>query len=226
MSSFGSGAMAVSPVLLGVAPFGLVTGLAVSEIGLGMAEAMGFSLVVFAGAAQLAATDLLGSGAPIWTVLLTMVVINLRMAMYSASLAPILAEVPIGRRAVGAYLLTDQAYAMTVARFGGKPDARGDRWSFYLGVAVTMWATWQVTTVLGVAIGNTVPSSIPLGFAVPLVFLSMLIPNVTDRPTLMAALSGGGVATLAAGLPANGGMLLGALAGIGIGWVVSQRQRP
>lgn len=225
MRSFASGAFAVAPVLLGVAPFGLVTGLAATEIGLGMTEALGLSVVLYAGASQLAVVDLLGAGAPVWVIVLTAVVINLRYAMYSASLAPLLSDQPIGRRAAGAYLLTDQAYALTVARSVGAPDAGDGHWWFYLGVASTMWLTWQGTTVIGVAAGNTLPPSVPLGFAVPLVFLSLLIPSVSDRPTLAAGLTGALVATVGVGLPANGGMLLGALTGVGVGYVCSQRCR-
>jgi predicted branched-subunit amino acid permease len=221
--SFRAGAAAVAPVLLGVAPFGLVAGVAAVDAGLGLAEAMGFSVVVFAGASQLAAIELIGGGAPAWVAVLTVVVINLRLAMYSASIGSYMTAEPTGRRVLGAYLLTDQAYALSVTRYEAEdPRTAVDRWWFYLGAALLLWVTWQIATVLGVAVGAAVPEQVPLGFAVPLTFLCLLVPSVTDRPTLAAALVGGGVAVAAAPLPANLGMPLGAVAGVAVGFALSR----
>jgi predicted branched-subunit amino acid permease len=223
--SFRAGATAVAPVLLGIVPFGLVAGVAAVEAGLGLAEAVGFSTVVFAGASQLAAIELIGAGAPAWVAIMTAAVINLRMAMYSASLGTYMTDQPLGRRTLAAYLLTDQAYALSVGRYQqeGGPREPVDRWWFYLGTAVVLWTVWQITTVLGVVVGGAVPEQVPLGFAVPLTFLCLLVPSVTDRPTLAAALVGGGVAVAAAPLPANLGMPLGAAAGVLVGYLLSRR---
>lgn len=220
--SFRAGATAVAPVLLGVVPFGLVAGVAAVEAGLGLAEAIGFSTVVFAGASQLAAIELLGAGAPAWVAVMTAAVINLRMAMYSASLGSYMTDQPVGRRAIAAYLLTDQAYALSVTRYRAEEGPGGpvDRWWYYLGAALVLWVSWQLTTILGVLMGGAVPEQVPLGFAVPLTFLGMLVPSVTDRPTLAAALVGGGVAVTAAPLPANLGMPLGAAAGVLVGYAL------
>jgi predicted branched-subunit amino acid permease len=225
-ASFQAGAVAVSPVLLGIVPFGLVAGVAAVEAGLGLAEAVGFSVVVFAGASQLAALELLGTGAPAWVAIMTAAVINLRMAMYSASIGSYMTDQPTGRRWVASYLLTDQAYALSLARYqqegGTKPAV--DRFWFYLGTALVLWAVWQITTVLGVVVGGAVPEAVPLGFAVPLTFLCLLVPTVTDRPTLAAALVGGGVALAAAPLPANLGMPLGAGTGVLVGYALARRR--
>jgi predicted branched-subunit amino acid permease len=226
-TSFRAGAVAVSPVLLGIVPFGLVAGVAATEAGLGLPEAVGFSVVVFAGASQLAALELLGTGAPAWVAIMTAAVINLRMAMYSASIGSYMTDQPVRRRVIASYLLTDQAYALSVARYqqqaGTKPAV--DRYYFYLGTALVLWTVWQITTVLGVVVGGAVPEAVPLGFAVPLTFLCLLVPTVTDRPTLAAALVGGGVALIAAPLPANLGMPLGAGAGVAVGYVLARRRR-
>lgn len=223
-ASFRQGALAVSPLLVGIAPFGLIAGLAAIEAGLGPAEAVGFSVGVFAGASQLAAIDLIGSGAMVWVAVLTALVINLRLAMYSASLATYFAAEPRGRRLLGAYLLTDQAFAVGVARFTAKPEESG-RWWFYLGTALALWTTWQVATIAGVLIGDAVPETIPLGFAVPLAFVSLLVPSITDRPALAAAVTAGVVATAAAPLPANLGMPFAAVTGVVVGWCLARRLR-
>ena len=223
--SFSAGVVAIAPVILGIIPFGLVAGVAAVEAGLGLPEAIGFSTVVFAGASQLAALDLVGAGAPVGVAVMTAVVINLRMAMYSAALAPWLADRPPSRRALASYLLTDQAFAVSVARFAESGRQRVDPLAFYLGTAVALWVTWQITTVLGVQVGAAVPDTVPLGFAVPLAFLALLVPSITDRPSLAAALVGGTVAVVGAPLPANLGMPLGAVSGVAVGYLLVRWQR-
>lgn len=220
-----AGASTIAPVLLGVLPFGLAAGAVTVEAGYGIPETIGHSLLIFAGASQIAAVSLLGDGTGVGVVVLTVLVINLRMLMYAASLAPHLAEASLPRRLLGAYLLTDQAFAVSVDRFQ-RPATPEQRWWFYLGAAVTLWAPWQVSTTLGAVLGTAIPEDVPLGFAVPLMFLALLVPTISDRPALVAALTSATVATVGAGLPSNLGMLLGAFAGIGVGAAVALTRRP
>lgn len=219
-----AGIVAIAPVLLGVVPFGIIAGIAPLEADLGAAAGIGFSVVLFAGASQLAAIELLGDGANVAIAIGTAIIINLRFAMYSASLAPHLAEEPAGRRAAGAYFLGDQAYAVCIVRYRDGVFGRSERWWFYVGAALAMWVTWQLSTVLGMVLGGSVPDAIPLGFAVPLAFLSLMMPNVTDRPTVAAAVVGAIVAVVAAPLPANLGMPVGATSGVVVGWALARRQ--
>lgn len=216
--SFLGGVRAVAPVLVGIVPFGLIAGAAAVRVGLSGVQAVGLSVVVFAGASQLAAIELLGSNARPAVVVATALVINLRMLMYSASIAPYFRETATRWRAGLAYLLTDQAYALAVTRFGADRPVRR-RW-YYLGAALPLWAVWQVCTVLGVVAGARVPDSLPLSFAVPLTFLALLVPAVTDRASGTAAVVGGTAAVLGAGLPLNLGLIAGAVGGVLAGLVV------
>lgn len=213
------GARAITPLLLGAAPFGLVAGVAGAVNGATTLQTVAFSLVSFAGAAQIAAMDLLGQGAAVWVVLLTMVAINLRFVLYSAGLAPWLRTEPLPRRALGAYLLTDHAYVVSSARFVRPPPVPRPA-CYYLGAALAFWVTWQVATLVGAVIGAGLPDSLPLSFAAPLTFLALLVPQLTSRPNVAAAGTGGLVAVAAADAPANLGMLLGCVSGILVGsWV-------
>ena len=220
-----AGARAVAPMLIGVIPFGLVAGATPVATGLGGGVSVGLSTIVFAGASQLAAADALADGASAAVAVVAACTINLRLMLYSASLAPHLAEVSLKRRLLIGYLLTDQAYAVSIVRWtkeaddaatGGPPAPGLDhKLPFYFGAALTLWANWQVCTVIGVVAGSALPGSLPLDFAVPLVFLVLLVPAITSRPSAVAAMVGGGVALLAAEAGASHlSILFGALAGI------------
>lgn len=200
------------PILLGIIPFGLIAGVAAVEAGLSPLQAIGMSAIVFAGASQLAAIELLGESAPVLVVIATAVVINLRMLMYSASIAPYLSHLSRVTRSGLAYLLVDQVYAMVIAEFQGDTDR--DRPQYYLGLGLSLWAVWMTMTAIGAIVGTGVPESLELSFAVPLVFLALLVPAMKDRGTVTAGVTGGAVGVVAAGLPLNLGLPAGAVTGV------------
>lgn len=212
-----AGARATVPLLVGVVPFGFVFGSAAADAGLGAAHVAAFSAGIFAGASQLAALDLLAGGAAAAVAIGTALIINSRMLLYSAGLVPWLAHVPARRRASSSYLLTDQAFAVSLVHFERTAPPPEQRLAYYVGSGLTLWSTWQVTTQLGLVVGNLIPDDVDLEVAVPLMFLTLLVPAVVDRPTLLAAAVSGVVAVVAAPLPANTGMPLAALAGIAVG---------
>lgn len=206
----------VSPLMLGVAPFGIVAGISAVDAGLSLGQAVGMSVIVFAGASQLAALELLNGNAPLAVVVLTAVVINLRLLMYSASIAPYFQPFSSRLKAGLAYVLTDQAYALAVSRYRTAEET--DRVGYYLGAALTLWVVWQVTTAIGAVAQAGIPEALALEFTVPLVFLALLVPAMGDGPTTLAGLVGGTVAVVAAGLPLNLGLLVGATVGIAAGY--------
>ena len=215
---------ATTPVMLGVVPFGLVAGAAAVGAGLSVLQAAALSVVVFAGASQLAIVELLGKDATLAIVVGTALVINARMFMYSASLAPHFLEDDSRWRALMAYVLTDQAFALSVTRYSeGLEGVERKRW-YYLGTALPLWVVWQICTVAGALAGTQVPAWLPLGFAVPLTFLALLVPAVDSRPTLAAALVGGSVATAGISLPFNLGLLVGAVAGVVAGTLLAEHR--
>jgi len=219
-TDFLSGVRVAVPILLGVFPFGMVAGVAAVSAGIPAIEAFAMSVVIFAGASQLAAAELVGRNAPAAVVVFTVLVINLRMMMYSASIAPYFQRQSARWKGALAYLLTDQAYAVSLLRFENDEEV-SRRW-YYLGVAGALWVTWQVATVVGIVLGASVPGSWRLEFAVPLVFLAVLVPAVTDRATGTAALVGGSVAIAANGLPFNLGLIVAAVVGIAAGLLAEE----
>lgn len=222
-TAFVGGVRATAPVVIGIVPFGLVAGATAVGAGLSVLQAAVLSVVVFAGASQLAMIELFGRDATLAVVVATALIVNARFVMYSASLAPHLADDDSRWRGLAAYLLTDQAFALSVTRYAdGLDEVTRRRW-YYLGTAAPLWVVWQVCTVAGALAGAQVPPWLPLEFAVPLTFLALLVPAIEDRPRLAAAVVGGSVATVGASLPFNAGLLAGALAGVAVGVVVAER---
>lgn len=213
---FRAGLRAASPVLLGVFPFGLVTGVAMVAGGIPPLEAIAMSFIVFAGAAQLAATQLLGAAAPVAVVLLTAFFINLRFVMYSASMRAHLAGLPLAWRLGLGYMLSDNAYALCITRYTQHPEEPGKHW-YCLGVALPIWLAWQVSTILGVVAGAAVPHSWQLEFAAPLAFVAMSVPLLRDRAMVAAAFAAAATVVLANAMPMRLGLVLAALAGISAG---------
>jgi predicted branched-subunit amino acid permease len=151
---------------------------------------------------------------------LTAWVINLRFSMYSATLAPYLQKLSTGQKALLAYMLSDQAFGISLSHFVAnkeKEDEISHRW-YYFGAAFTIWSAWQVSAVIGSWLGALVPASWGFDFAFPLSFMALMFAALQDRPTVVAALAGGIVAVLAKGLPYNTGLVLATFVGIAAGY--------
>ena len=212
--AFLAGVQAMGPLLLGVVPFGLITGVAAVSAGIPPVQAIAMSVIVFAGAAQLAAIDLISQTAPITVVILTAVIINVRHVMYSASIAPYFERFTDGSKWLCAYGLTDQTYAVALAEFTANEHTPRTRWWFYLGAAITIWVAYQASTTIGVLAGAQLPAALSLGFVIPLTFIALLITALDSRSTWVAAVAAGTVALFGGVLPFDLGLVVGALSGV------------
>ena len=215
-NEFRAGLRASLPLFIAIGPFGLVTGVAMAAGGIPPLEAMAMSILVYAGAAMLAATQLIADGAPALVIVAAAFIVNLRLLMYSASIRPYFAGESLGRRLWVSYALVDNPYALFMQRFGPHPAAAG-KFDYFLGLSVPIWICWQVTVGAGILIGNQLPAAWKLDFAAPLAFIAMSVPLLRDRPTIVAALSAGLTAVLAHGLPLRLGLALAAVVGISFG---------
>lgn len=216
-----AGAIAVLPIGIGVIPFGLIYGVSAADAGLSAPLAIGMSILVFAGAAQLATVQLLTEGAAAAVIIGTGLVINARIMMYSASLEPHFRQLPRGGKAFLAYLITDQAYGVSIAHYAEDDDVPSKGW-YFLGAAMSLWLIWQTTTVIGFVLGAQVPEAWSLDFAIPLVFLALVIPTIKDRSTAAAAAAGAILAVALAGAPLNLGLTLAAVSGVAVGYAVER----
>jgi len=225
---FALGVKAMLPVQIGMAPFGLVCGLAAASAGIPAGAALAMSALMFSGTAQLVAAQLYGAGAPGLVIVASCLVVSLRFLMYSAAMAPHLRHLPGRWQALLSYLLTDQVFAATIRRCHERPDDPGNP-SFFLGAGSTLWLVWQISGAVGIFVGGSVPSSWSLDFVIPLSFIAVVAPLLRNRATIAAAVVGGAAAIALAGMPMKLGMIAGGLIGIATGTFVEMgmgRWRP
>jgi predicted branched-subunit amino acid permease len=226
-TAFRLGLVAGAPFTLVVFPFGMVFGIIAIEHGLSVAQAMGFSVLVIAGAAQLAALQLMSEGAPFVVVVLTALAVNLRMAMYSASMAPHLGRASLGVRAAVAYLMVDQAYATAFLQFERTPDwPLGSKLAFYFGAITPVAPLWYLGSLIGTALGGQLAPDLPVDFIVPITFLALVGPMLRTVAHGAAAAMSVVAALVLAILPWNLGLPLAGLAAMLTGAAVeAQRLR-
>jgi predicted branched-subunit amino acid permease len=215
---YGRGVRHGAPFVLVVMPFSVLFGVVATEAGLNLAEVMGFSVLVIAGAAQFTALQLMVENAPIWIVLATALAVNLRMAMYSASLAPWLGRAPLWKRAAIAYLLVDQSYALSVARFESEPALiLRQRLGYFFGVITPVAPLWYLGTWIGAVAGSRIPPEFALDFAVPITFIAMIAPALRTLAHIAAAAVSVVLSLALAGLPYGSGLLAAAMAAMATG---------
>jgi 4-azaleucine resistance transporter AzlC len=222
LSMLRAGIRAEAPILVGVFPFGLIYGALARDAGLAAFPAQMMSSIVFAGSSQFVAAKLIAEAAPGAVIVLTIAVVNLRHLLYSASVAEYVRDLPLRWKILLSYLLTDEAYAATIVHYetaGVEPESH---W-FFLGAGLALWSTWQVSSALGIFAGAAIPASWRLDFALPLTFIAMVVPTLSDFPVVVAALTAGVVALLAYGLPYKLGLIAAALVGIGVGTFMEKR---
>jgi len=223
-AAFRRGLRDSAPFLLVVGPFAALFGVVATEAGLDLAQVMGFSVLVIAGASQLTALQLMSEGAPVAIVLASALAVNLRMAMYSASLAPWIGPAPLWQRACAAYLLTDQTYAVSLAGFEAAPAMTlRARMAFYLGTMALIAPLWYAATLAGALAGRSIPEAWALDFAVPVTFLALIAPGLRTLAHLAAALAAVVLGLALAGLPYNAGLLVAAAAAMAVGAEVERR---
>jgi 4-azaleucine resistance transporter AzlC len=223
-SQFLAGVRDLLPILLGVLPFGLIYGIAAVKAGIPPLQAFLMSSIVFSGSAQFAATQLIANGALASVVIFSILVVNLRHVMYSATISPHFKNLSIRWKSFLAYLLTDEAFAMTITRFTAEPDMPHKGWYFF-GAGLSLWVTWQAATAVGVFAGGQIPASWSLDFTIALTFLALSIPSIRDRSTATAAAVGGISAVLLRGMPFQLGLVTAALLGIAVGYGVDRWTR-
>ena len=213
-----------APFLLVIAPFAMLFGVVATEAGLNVLEALLFSVAVIAGAAQFTALQLMTENAPAVIALASALAVNLRMAMYSATLTPYLGTAPLWQRGLMAYFLVDQTFAASMRRYPEYPDwSVPQRVSYFIGVATLCCIPWYIFTVIGAMLGNAIPQELALDFALPITFIAMIAPMLKTPAHIAACGVAVASALLLTWVPFNFGLILAGLAGMITGAEVERR---
>ncbi|MFW2587916.1 AzlC family ABC transporter permease [Sagittula sp. SSi028] len=227
MSSFRRGLRDGLPFLFVIIPFAMLFGVLATEAGLSVFETLSFSVVVIAGAAQFTALQLLQENTPTVVILLSALAVNLRMAMYSASITPHLGGLPLWKRVMTAYFLVDQTYAAAMLDYEKHPQQTpAQKFAFFIGVMLPICPFWYLFTWLGAWVGGTVPDTLGLDFALPLTFIAMLGPSLRTGAHRVAAIVGATAALVFAFLPFNLGLITAAVMGMVAGAEFERRTTP
>ena len=212
------------PFLIVIIPFAVLFGVVATEAGLNVAQVMGFSVLVLAGASQFTAVQLLSDNAPTIVIILSALAVNLRMAMYSASLLPWLREASGRQKAWIAYALIDQTFALSIQHYERHPRlGLQQRLAYFAGAALVLCVPWMVATWAGATLGDLIPDDIALDFALPITFLAMIAPMLRTTAHLAACFVAITAALLLAGLPSGLGLLIAAPLGMATGAIVEAR---
>jgi len=197
---FRRGAMDMSGVSLGIAAWGLVTGVAMVKSGLSVPLALFMSLTVFAGSAQLAAIPLMAVGAPMWVIWATALCVNLRFVIFSAQWRPFFMRFPLRQRLALGYFTADLNYVLFMKRFQEARDDEGQI-EYFLGGTAVNWSAWQFPAIAGILLADVIPTQWGLGFAGVLALLGLTYSLLSDRATALAAVVAGAAAVAAFALP-------------------------
>lgn len=211
------------PILVGVVPFGMIYGVLALSAGLNPLDAQAMSSVVFAGSAQFMIAQLLNATTPALVIIVTGFVVNLRHALYSATLAPYLKHLPLRWKALLAYLLTDEAFAVAVLKYQREGVTPLGHW-YFLGAGLALWTSWQLSTAVGIFLGAQVPDSWGLDFTLPLTFIALVVPALKDKAGVVTAVVASLAAVLFFGFPYKLGLIVSAFVAIAAGMWLEARQ--
>lgn len=209
------------PLMLGVVPFGMVFGVLGVEVGLDPIVVSAMSFIIFGGASQVIFAQMVSAGAGGFVIAGTIGIVNLRHALYSASLTQYLKDVPMRWRILIAYLLTDEGFFVSLNRIQSKPPSP-NMYFHLIGTGGLLWVMWQLATLVGIGLGALIPPSLNLGFAIPLTFMAITVPLIKSIPPLVALTIGGLVAILGQDLPWNSWVIAAALTGMTAGYIAER----
>lgn len=198
-------------------PFAMLFGVVAYEAGFDITQVLGMSFIVMAGASSLTALHLLGENAPALVAVVAGAVVNLRMMIFSAALAPHLSRAPLGWRLLSAYCLADPVYVLSLRKFELGPRTMNEKLAYYFGVAIALIPFWYLFCWIGALIGKSIPPEWPLDFAGVIMFTALAAPSIRGKPAVVAAVVASITALFLSGLPWSIGLILAALSGMSAG---------
>ncbi len=223
---FREGVRDQATVAMGIAAWGLMTGVAMVKSGLSVLEALLMTLIVYAGSAQLAAVPMIAAGAPLWVILAAAFCVNLRFMVFSAHLRPYLMHLPRWQRLVSGYVTGDLSYVFFARRFpkpGQTPEELARQQAYLMGNCAVNYVAWMLASVVGVLLANAIPTAWGLGFAGILALLGVLSSLASSPLRLVSAGVAGAAAVAAWALPLKLNILVAIASAVAICLIIESR---
>ena len=212
-----TGYRACIPVSIGVAVYGVLFGLLARQKGLTLVEAQSMSLFVFAGASQLIALDIWGPELPVFSLIATTFIVNLRHVLMGAALSPQLLRLSAGKAFGSLFFMTDESWALALTRWAeDRRNAAGSDGAFLLGAGLAVYSFWNASTALGHVLvrGLDDPGRYGMDFAFTAVFTALLVGLKPKRADVLPLVAATVAALMTARFcPGKWYILAGALAG-------------
>jgi predicted branched-subunit amino acid permease len=222
--AFRAGARDMLPAMPANVAWALVTGIAMTQSGLPFGQALGLSLIPYAGSAQLAALPLLVAGAPVWITVLTALMVNLRFVIYSAALSRTFRALPLGQRLGLGYFIGDISFVLYM-RNEAALSGPAERGAYFFGLSLVLFLFWHAASLVGLFAAASIPRAWGLEFAGLLALVALLAPMLASRPALAGSITAAVLATALRGWPFRTGLVLAIVAGIAVAVVVESRPR-
>ena len=219
-SEFKNGCLQEIPLQLGVFPFGIAYGILGIEVGLTNIQTYLLSIIIFAGVSQIVFAQLFSTFTPSFIIVGTIGIVNLRHILYGVSLSSYLKKLSLKWRIILSYLITDEAFAISYKRFSEEKKTKYMHFHL-LGTGITLWTSWQISTLIGIFIGPSIPNSLNLEYVIPLSFIAIVVVSINTKIKLIVFIMSALLSILLRDLPWNLWIITSALISIIIGVLIS-----
>ena len=222
IDTFIKGILDILPLMIPVVPFGIIYGVIGVEIGFSPMEVFAMSFVIFAGSSQIAFAQLFAAGASPLVMISSVAVINSRHILYGAVLAEYLGKLRLTWKILLSYLMADQAFSVSSAYF--KKNQKNKNVHFHmLGSGLTLWSLWQLSTLIGIVLGNIVPAQLGLEFAIPLTFFSLILSELRKLDHVIIILISGICSVLTYNFPFKIYIIFSAIFSLAISIMINKK---
>ena len=219
-SEFKNGCLQEIPLQLGVFPFGIAYGILGIEVGLTNIQTYLLSIIIFAGVSQIVFAQLFSTFTPSFMIVGTIGIVNLRHILYGVSLSSYLKKLSLKWRIILSYLITDEAFAISYKRFSEEKKTKYMHFHL-LGTGITLWTSWQISTLIGIFIGPSIPNSLNLEYVIPLSFIAIVVVSINTKIKLIVFIMSALFSIVLRDLPWNLWIITSALISIIIGVLIS-----
>jgi len=210
----------VLPLAVAVIPWGVLCGSLAIKIGLSPIQAQLMSLLVFAGAAQLASLTLMGGAGALVSIFSSTFVISSRHLLYSAVFREHVRQSSFATRCCTAFFLTDEMFAVTCAYL---KKNKSYNHLYAISAGIVFYLVWNASTFIGIAAGQFIPNIENLGleFAIAATFIAIVIPSIKSFSTLMSVLASGVSVSILSLMESEHALLIATIIGMATGYFTS-----